>query len=376
MIGQYKKKLVKLKDKLNYLHDNLNDYNALLSLQLEIIDNIRKIEFRIRKLKQNNKDATKGQIALSVFKSFGDGIAFSYLDTHNLKQMTYDTETLLPKNESGFISDKIGFDNELTILKEIINNNIPCVLCDITNSLRYGDIVILVGPDPYIIECKTSNKKSGRNLRQKNKLLSLAEYYSTDMKTIKHGTIDVARTNLANDPIRYINDLNQLINIAQKEQSASKQIEKGLYYFVFTNTADISIEMSKYKIREAFPFFLNSYKEDRTWLSYIPYVLLITDSTNLVDFITGKIIIVIIIDVNEINKIAHKLGLKFESQERSENPFEFYKFEKDKKEASGMFALSYHYITRVGLEAVSLEWLISNANHMYFNKTDLTTAST
>ena len=45
------------------------------------------------------KEESEKQIRNEV-KSFGDGIAFSYLDTHNLKQMAFDTETLMPKNDN------------------------------------------------------------------------------------------------------------------------------------------------------------------------------------------------------------------------------------------------------------------------------------
>jgi len=160
MIEQYKEELGSLKDELDYLLNNQDDLDALYKYQIHLIKCIKEIETKIRELKRNTEDPKPAQILLSIFKSFGDSVAFGYLDTHDLKQLSFNLENEKHKNKSGFISGKKGFDFELEILQVIIyNHNIPAMLCDITNSLRYGDIITLVHKFMFI-ECKSGKSKS------------------------------------------------------------------------------------------------------------------------------------------------------------------------------------------------------------------------
>jgi len=376
MIAQYKKALLSIKDELDHLTLHKDDFDSLYKYQLHLIGYIKKLEFRIRKQKQNNRNSESAQVALSIFKSFGDAIAFNYIDTHNLKQLSFNLDDEEFKNKSGFISDKEGFDFELEVLKTLIyDKKIPALLCDITNSIRYGDILMLFATDPILLECKSGSSKGSRNSRQKSSLIKLSEFYKNDKKDLFHGTQYAIRASIASQPIRYTDKLNELIKDAQNSGSSSEMIEAGLHYLIIKDPSKFEYEVSKIKLKNPLVFYLNMFKENQQWISYIPYVLSIYDKNDLIDFIIGKLNIIVFIDLAEIKRIAARLNLRYEARFGSVHPFEFYLFETNKEKASGMFGISWHYIHRVPLEMYSLKWLISNSLDLYKNQ-DLTIAST
>lgn len=367
MINQYRKAIEKLKVALNKLKENPNDYNFLLDLQLVIIKYHYLIERRIKNLKSLNRDAKKAQYILFILKSFGDSIAHIYIDKHNLKQLAYDLDKTTLKQSSGFISGKEGFKYELKQLKTLLKEGFPCLLCDITNSIRYGDIILLGYENPLFIECKKKNTNSSRNSRQSRRLNELATFYQTDEKKMNYGLQNVKRMELDSKPKEYLIKINDLIEKAESEGIASERIENSLYYFVIKN-GDFSQEFSKYKIQKPFVFDLNEYKNHLNWIPYCPFTLSISKFQYLFEFIKGELIILVVIDIQGISKIAQKLGLHFEINEDPHYPFAFYKFGKDKAIAEAMFSISEHMITRVALEFVSLEWLITNAKNMFFRE--------
>src|SRR6266481_3773758 len=129
-------------------------------LNRESAKNIRK---RIRWL-EARLDAYRQVIY--VRRCFGDAIAFNGLDKYAIKATYYETATGNVKQHAGFLSGKVGFAEELRALETITNTGMPCVLTDLTNSLRYGDICILTGGDPYLIEVKTNKRLNDRGKRQ------------------------------------------------------------------------------------------------------------------------------------------------------------------------------------------------------------------
>lgn len=374
MIGQYKKTLERLFLLLNSIKKNPNDLQSLLTLQLELIKYITRIESRIRKQKLQSKDASSGQYALFIFKTFGDAIAFNYLDKHNLKQLAFDVESANYKNTAGFISGKEGFQFELEQVKYIISNGVPCVLCDLTNSIRYGDILLLIGSDPIIIECKTNKTKSSRNSRQAQKLKQLESFYRDDFKQLRDGIGPVVRRDIIPESKNHIDKINEMITQARDNGSASQEVEKGLFYFVFTDKKQIEVEFIKYKIDYAWMFYLNEEKSQKTWLSYIPFTLTINDSNSLIDFICGEVNIIIIIDVSVVEQIAHKYGLSFNATQDSHYPFEFHLMNGNEMEWE--FKMSTHLIKRIPLEFESLESLIKCTSELWIKNLDLPTAST
>jgi hypothetical protein len=106
---------------------------------------------------------------LFLWRCFGDGIAFIYQSKYSLKHTYYDGNYNV-KAPAGFMTEhgrlKRGFAREYRILCSGIKHNVPVVLCDLTNVIRYGDVCALGAEDPVCIEVKTSRNRNARTERQ------------------------------------------------------------------------------------------------------------------------------------------------------------------------------------------------------------------
>ncbi|MPN11177.1 hypothetical protein SDC9_158478 [bioreactor metagenome] len=173
-------------------------------------------------------------------------------------------------------------------------------------------------------------------------------------------------------PIRYTEKLNQLIDDAYSEGTISAKIETGVYYIISKNLDDIPAELKKIDLKNPYIVFLNMIKNNQDWVSYIPYPLSIYNKEHLIDFIIGTLGIVVIIDLYDIKRIASRLDLKYEETTDRNMPLQFYLFGEDKTQAIGFFGLSGHYLMRVFLEMYSLEWLIRNSLAMWKEKAEIT----
>lgn len=213
MQPKHSKIIEQLKVEFDCLCQNLDDYEALYKLQVAIIDQVIDCEQEIRIAKARGDELEELRFARFVFRTFGDAIAFAYVNSHNLKQLSFSLEKGTLKQDAGFICGKEGLEPELHKLKSLIDEGIPCLLCDITNSMRYGDILILCFDDPYVIECKASSTKSRRVTKQKQTLRSLKGFYEDDQKTMKIDdvSIPVVRAEIDSQYYSYVQEINLLI---------------------------------------------------------------------------------------------------------------------------------------------------------------------
>jgi hypothetical protein len=304
---------------------------------------------------------------------FGDALSYIYIDRFDLKQLAFNIEDQNPKNSSGFISDKDGFQNELAQLKKFLSDGFPCMLCDISNSIRYGDILMLFsGGRTIIIECKNKLQNSMRERRQAETLKKLMSYYDLDQKKMDKGLLTVTRSEYIIPFVSYEAELNMLISEAKNTGVASAQIEKGLYYFVTSGLKTIESQLKKYKIKKPWIVFLNQYKFEDNWLSYLPYTLSINKPEDLVDFILGDLSIIIIVDISIVRNILSKENVLFQENEFGDFPFEFYIRKKPTNEIVSKFSISEHILMRVFLEFVSLNWVVRDSYERWISKQNAT----
>jgi hypothetical protein len=362
MQEKYTKAIDNLKIQFDHLYANLDDYQALYQLQIDIIDQVIDCEIEKKIAKEKGYDSEEFRFARFIFRSFGDAIAFAYVESHNLKQLSFNLEKGNLKQDAGSIGDKEGLKQELYELKSLIDKGIPCVLCDITNSIRHGDILVLCLDDPIVIECKTSPTKSNRVTRQKRTRRNLTDFYKRDEKRMKINdvSITVNRVNITSQYNSYVEEMNLLIEKAQESGASSILVENGLWYIVF-HVGTVPPKITD-NVQKLFVFCLNDYKDNEEWISYIPFVSSIQGYKNLLDFIEGKLIIVVAID---IDKIASENSLRFEEKEDNiEHPFWFYPVDNTSLDDRGMFAISTHYIQRVALEFLSLNSILVSAKNI------------
>ncbi len=366
MIGQYKQALALLKDRLNSLKKDQQNLEKLLQLQLMIIRFIKRIEERSQNLKKLQKSTSAARNALFIFKSFGDAIPFLYISRFNLKQLSFNLDSERLKNDSGFISGKRGFEIELNQLETYLRQGYPGMLCDISNSIRYGDILMLFeDSDPLIIECKLAKQNDQRSRRQGKKLKQLADFYLNDKKTIKKGLIQVDRVESQLPLVEYSKRMNALIELARVKGAASEEVEQGLYYIASFNHLLLDEQLRELKLAKPWITNLNMEMSNHNWISYLPLALSIERSEDFVDFVVGRLVLIVIVELQSVSRALPKDKAQFVLNETSEHPFEFYLYEKGNKNASGMFAIAAHMIRRVPLEFVSIRWIVQNSYHTW-----------
>ena len=352
---------------LSAIREDRNDLTKLLKLQKLLISEIYLAEKRVRENKQKeqivNGDKSKRlrartkefQQIIYYWKTFGDAIAFMYIDRFALKHVYYNIQNLYPKATAGFLSGSAGFSHELKVTEFLINNGNPCVLTDLTNTIRYGDVCVLHGPDPVLIEVKASKSKDRRRTRQRQSLRQLMEFYKTDRLDGLQGLPHVRRIRVS-EPKSFAKEFNKCIAEAYRYGHAVASPEEGVYYITVVNhevTPDIIFAPIRARARKPWLFFLNETKSNCAWAPYYPFTLLIETPTALYDFIVGRLTIVVVLDIAVIKRQFIEEGYTVEIVPESRIPFRI-----DRPNTDAVVGISEHYVKRVALEAVSLQGIV------------------
>jgi hypothetical protein len=215
---------------LTKLRDDLDDLDSLRRLQQLLVGEIMRAERSGRKVKadlnavQASGGPSKAKRASSlksrlekirqlafVWRTFGDAIAFLYMDKFAIKQTFYSIHSTAPQQSAGFLSDKIGLVMEVAAVEEALKRGIPALLTDITNTIRHGDICLLIGPDPMLIEIKTSKKLDRRGRRQRDELRELEAFFRSDKTDRLRGMGPARRVAVDSEEITYIDEMEACI---------------------------------------------------------------------------------------------------------------------------------------------------------------------
>ena len=174
---------------LSTIRNEPADLKTLFDLQKLLIAEITLAERRVQENKARSnaergkrsayyeKRAQAHRQSIYYWKAFGDAIAFLYCDRFALKHLYYNTHDANVRQDGGFISGSTGFKQEFDTLQRLLDGGCPCVLCDLTNTIRYGDICVMVEDDPILIEVKSSGTKNRRRARQLSNMRTLREFY-------------------------------------------------------------------------------------------------------------------------------------------------------------------------------------------------------
>jgi predicted RNase H-like nuclease (RuvC/YqgF family) len=171
MLRYYKKHIFTLKEMLNELDPTSSNLDHVVNIQRYILKLILHTEKKITnkkeelkelkatlRTKSSSKEKSKNiktkcsglqksiddyYFLLYVWRCFGDGIAFKYLSKWNLKRLMFNSDNPDIKQSSGSIGGKKGIDSEFALLLEAKANGVPALLCDLTNTIRHGDVCLL-----------------------------------------------------------------------------------------------------------------------------------------------------------------------------------------------------------------------------------------
>jgi len=237
---------------------------------------------------------------------------------------------------------------------------VPALLTDLTNTIRYGDVCIMVGADPILIEVKSSRNLDKRGKRQKRELEQLDQLFRTDKAENWRGMGSVRRVEFGGGEEKtYVDQLQLTISTAVQKGYCVAEPEPGLYYVVFAPGAPpVSDVLGTLSFKKPWFFFLNTMKNEQAWSPYVPFITSIKDRDHLWAFIRGDIFIVVSVDFEELIDIVRKAGGSAELDlENGEYPL---RIEVSGMEGGGLMPSS-HLLTRIGLEFVSPSWLIETS---------------
>ncbi|MCU1500511.1 MAG: hypothetical protein JWM47_4464 [Acidimicrobiales bacterium] len=287
-----------------------------------------------------------------IWKCFGDALVYIYLDKFSIKHAFFDIDSPGVKQGAGMITGKIGLQNELHV-DAILTKNVPAMLCDITNILRYGDICVLIGPDPLLIEIKTNSRLNQRGLRQIEKLEKLHSFLSTDKATDYRGLKGPAGRFSPPIPERSHTDaMNSCIASAKMHGQAIIEPEPGITYIAIYGSPDFSKMLPEINKRAKLLYFLNAEKNDHSWAPYSPFILSIRDSIHLTDFIEGRLFICIILDPHYLCEAmaADEWAIRFK-------PNASHQIQCFHRPTRAFVGVSAQFLARVGYEFTSLAWI-------------------
>lgn len=150
----------------------------LMSFQLRLVDAIREAERHRRE-----REGEIWQWHIRLLRIFGDALAWLHLDPHSIRSLGRHRNP--PPSLLGQGAD---FDFVLTTAAESAKRGLVTLICDVTNCLQIGDVVV-VSPagELLLIECKNAPRRTqrdfmrGRLNRQIRRGERVAEYLSSGM---------------------------------------------------------------------------------------------------------------------------------------------------------------------------------------------------
>ncbi|SIS74208.1 hypothetical protein [Phaeovulum vinaykumarii] len=225
-----------------------------------------------------------------VWKCFGDALAFTYLDPLSIKHMFFDTTKYEVKRGAGQLGGKSGLIAEMSVLDDALNNGMPAILCDLTNTLRFGDICLLGESDPFPIEVKTTPGLNQRGKRQKAKLEELHSFLENDNANDFRG-FRGSTNRIVSGELKYYDDaLNATIERAHSEGFATCSPEAG-FSIACIKTGELSEKFELDQLFESLDldapeiFDLNHFKNGHGWAFYLPFLLTIRNSEHILEFL-------------------------------------------------------------------------------------------
>ena len=349
---------------LSTLRNQQADVTTLFDLQKLLIAEVTLAEGRVRENKalaevecgkRSRYFKTRVEAhrqSIYYWKAFGDAIAFLYCDRFALKHVYYNTHNVNIRQDGGFISGSAGHEQELEALRRLLDSGCPCVLCDLTNTIRYGDICVLVGDDPTIIEVKSSGTRDRRRTRQLRKMRTLQEFYETDVSHGLRGFSTVHRVATRSGPRSFEVEFNQCIDESYERGYALKSPEPGVCYVATSGDVRLEDVFEQVNLAEPWLFSLNEAKRNRAWAPYYPFTLLIRSERALYDFMLGRLFVMVLLDVAVMKGLVRAMGWTPKFDVESDYPLQA-----SRNGGEEQAELSGHVLARAAMEALSLRWV-------------------
>ncbi|MBO6835351.1 MAG: hypothetical protein JJ878_03980 [Alphaproteobacteria bacterium] len=388
MLGYRKKSFAIAHALLKKIQNGIDDVENTLKCQMLLLDEILIAEKQIQRHKTNLNNAKlklkntrpnrsvalklKNKIKwteqridsyqglLYVWRNFGDGIVFSFLDRFAVKHVFYETENSKAKQDAGFVGGKSGLQSEIILVEDATRHGIPAVLTDLTNSIRHGDVCLLGASDPRLVEVKSTSRLNKRGKRQVESIEKLHSFFDTDQAMGLRGIPKLNRVEHPIAPHYYEAEMNQCIKDAVHEGYSITNPEPGLHYAAIYSGEKNVVEHIFGQIDAQKPtvFSLNEFKSSRAWAPYYPFTLSIHEHQHLYDFIKGNLFLIVCLDREVVCQAISDMGLDPTFDDDPYYPLRYV------EPSSGFEGhISRHILQRVALEFLSPKWLLEYQHH-------------
>ncbi len=384
LIKYYKRRILTFKNKLDGIDPESSNLQPLLDFQLYLIKQIVRDEKRLKRrkdelvaLKRGLRDkglgkreakAVKGLIKrrkesiagnkylLYLWRCFGDGLVFKFISKWNLNRFLCEADSAEIKQASGNIGGKDGLEQELAFLIDVIKNNVPAVLCDLTNVIRHGDLCLLGASDPAVIEVKSSKNRNKRVERQLESIRKIHKYLEEDVGEVG-GVEGMKRVELHDEERHHGKAFNKALDLSKDRPYVKLNPEKGLHYIVLNTDHEKDFDEVFKGLEKPVMYMLNEAKTEQRWDNYYPFVLSIKDPTNLYRFIAGDVYVLVAISSVVLKDMASDIGYDLEV---SDNVAFIFSKPIDGCDEPFRSIVSEHFSGRLGLEFMTLEWFFEN----------------
>lgn len=291
---------------------------------------------------------------LWLWRLFGDSVAHLFLDKFAIKHTVFDTESYDIKSGAGMMTGKSGLGGEVGLLLEALKANVPAILCDCTNVLRYGDVCLLGDSDPYLIEVKSSTRLNQRGKRQAAKLERLQDFLKTDTATGFRGNPgEVRRVTVELPEWGHADRLNRCIAEAKENGYAIHFPEPGLIYFAIYESST-SFDFGGMDMSEGLTVYSdwNEAKNIPDWSYYVPFLLTIRRLDHLLDFVEGRVIIHVYLNTDVLVRHCSAPGWKAVFLDEGD-----YSVACQHVATQGVMGLSRQMLYRIFYDCTSVEWM-------------------
>lgn len=295
---------------------------------------------------------------LAIFKSFGDAMAFTFIDRFELKSMTF-------KPSSGFMINKKGNRLERKCLRAAYKKEGIGILNDLTNVLKYSDLTLVSESKPFmLIELKSGKNRTQREERQRIAAKKLTDFltYDTPSDILKEGMIS-HRMGFEGDIQGHVHKLKDLISKAKTQHIVSDEVENGLVYVVTYGDVDSELIGSVFgqtKFVDPLLFIFNQFKYEN--FGFYPACLSFSETDHYIDYLVGNMQVFVLWDINlwKLKLAKHSLTL----EDKSETEHMMFRITGNLNGEEVCVGVGDYLINRMLFEFLSPEWLINNLIYM------------
>lgn len=293
---------------------------------------------------------------LAVLKIVGDTIAFALLDTWDIKPLSF-------KEGPGYLSGKDGLDLEVDAFRTCFDTGGIAILNDLTTCLRHGDVTF-VHPESgrfALFEAKSSTRVSARGERQKEAAERVMSWLATDRA---EGLYDLPGTfvrGATHAPPRYNTGLmRRLVGEALAHGRAVDSPETGLTYVATATAFSEELARSSIEACRGRPIVAPLSASFRWPEGHRPVSLLLGSGKAVVEFQSGGLILVVIIDSHVLLSGYEARGLAVKFYIDNERPLEL--THPPVEGVAPLVSIGEHVFKRLFTEALSLQWFLEETS--------------